>query len=237
MYGWHSDPRPSIVREAVRLERPAGGAWLRLALAAVTLGVVAGVPAAAVAGDAVMRCAETPRVGCTSSVVPERARLIFRNRDRSDRDKMVWKWLSGGATDRSAFGSPVTTDDYALCVYDHAAEPPALAFEAVVPAGGTCGARACWRPVGDRGFKYRNGAGTPEGITKVRLIAGADGRARILVKGRGGNLAMPSLPLGLPARTQLQAESGACWEAIYWPYGVVKNNAKRFGGTAGPDVP
>jgi hypothetical protein len=38
--------------------------------------------------------------------------------------------------------------------------------------------------------------------------------------------------LALPFRIQLQATTGACWEATYDADGVVRNDARRFTGVA-----
>jgi len=57
---------------------------------------------------------------------------------------------------------------------------------------------------------------TRDGITKVVLKEGADGRARILVKGRGQCLRMSSLPLSQDGTVTVQFSNGtACWEARY----------------------
>jgi hypothetical protein len=64
------------------------------------------------------------------------------------------------------------------------------------------------------------------------LKPGREGKAKIIVKGRGKNLALPTLPLNLPLRVQLQADSGACWEATYSEAGVKRNTARGFKGKA-----
>jgi hypothetical protein len=67
------------------------------------------------------------------------------------------------------------------------------------------------------GYKYRNPNGSADGTQGVRLIAGADRRAKILVKGKGENVDMPTLgALAGPITMQLHQSSGAvCWSATY----------------------
>jgi hypothetical protein len=64
-------------------------------------------------------------------------------------------------------------------------------------------------------------------------------KAKMLLKGKGGALSnrpfgMPSPPMGLPLRTQLQVEGGACFEALFETGGVIKNVPGFFKGRASP---
>jgi hypothetical protein len=60
------------------------------------------------------------------------------------------------------------------------------------------------------------------------LKPGANKKAKIAVTAKGKNLALPSLPLALPARVQVQTTNGGCWEATYSTKGAKKNTARRF---------
>jgi hypothetical protein len=66
------------------------------------------------------------------------------------------------------------------------------------------------------GFKYGNKAGTPEGLTNL-LLKGGSRPAQITAKGKGTNLALPTLPFTTPVRMQLKRgdTTGGCWEAVY----------------------
>jgi hypothetical protein len=35
------------------------------------------------------------------------------------------------------------------------------------------------------------------------------------LKGRGANLALPTLPLAQPVTVQLRSSTGVCWDAVY----------------------
>jgi len=132
----------------------------------------------------------------------------------------------GGSTPiaLSQFGNPVSgSASYDLCVYDTNAGPPFLVFGASVPAGGTCGARPCWKQTRNR-FSYTNAAATPDGVKQMTLQATA-GRtgASIHVSGGGSNLHMPVSADGVfllrefpEVIVQLQRnDSPDCWEAVF----------------------
>jgi hypothetical protein len=112
----------------------------------------------------------------------------------------------------------LTTDDYALCMYESPADTTQLT--ALAPAGGTCGSKPCWRAVGSSGFKYGNKDASPDGLQKVSVKTGIAGKAKATVKAKGNNLSaspygMPAPPLTTPVRVQLQVSGGACFEATY----------------------
>src|SRR5262249_60330375 len=108
------------------------------------------------------------------------------------------------------FGNPLTTDDYALCVFGPGGN---LLLESDAPAGGVCGTKPCWKALGIKGFGYKDPLHTPTGADKVLLKAGLAGKAKAQFKARGGNIPPFSLPLPLPATPQIQSETGKCWAA------------------------
>ena len=96
-----------------------------------------------------------------------------------------------------------------------------------------------WTALGSRGFRYRHGERTPDGIQRALVGTGGTGRAKAMVTGTGANLSgrafgLPAPPLGLPLRVQLQAENGACFEATYSAVDVVRNEPGRFRTCADP---
>jgi hypothetical protein len=186
-----------------------------------------GLLAAASLAAADFGCSPAPLQACRDTTRPHESRLLLRSGPRADKHTLVWKWYRGEATPVEAFGSPTTTDSYAFCIYDAGQN---VVFQSVVPPGGSCNANSCWNPVGNRGFRYRNGKATADGLTKFRLFSGTEGRAKIIVKGRGENLPPADLPLALPVLVQLQASNGECWEASYNLDGVAQNDSARFGG-------
>jgi cysteine-rich repeat protein len=187
-------------------------------------------------------CNPTPRTGCRKPTVVQKALLFLKDRSRDSGDKLVWKWLRGAATAADDFGDPFATTAYGLCVYEDVGDTPSLLLSASVPFGGTCisgsTARPCWSalgsPPGSKGYRYRDKERTPDGIDRLVLKPGSDGRAKIVVRGKGTNLGMPSpLDLTLPLTVQLQASNGECWEAGYFEAGVIKNREDFFKAKAG----
>jgi hypothetical protein len=139
------------------------------------------------------------------------------------KDKLVWKWLKGAATDLAALGNPVAGDtDYAACIYSTTGGIPALVMSAVAPGGSSCGGDFCWHPIRTKGFKYVDPPGTANGLTKIVLRTGANGEAKVIVQGKG-----PALPIPPPAdmntllrqdpsvTVQVVNSAGQCWEAAY----------------------
>ena len=73
--------------------------------------------------------------------------------------------------------------------------------------GGTCAGKPCWKATAT-GFKYTNKDLTPNGVKTMQLKAGTDGKATVKVKGQGGNLGMPALPLAPTVTVQLKSSDG-----------------------------
>lgn len=178
-------------------------------------------------GSSMMLCGPTPQSDCRVPARPRAATIALKDGKSDARDELVWKWLKGQATELADFGDPTATDDAALCIYDESGATAELTLKATVPAGGECtsGSRVqpCWER-GDRGFRYQDSERAASGIAEVTLRSGKKRKAKILVNGRGENLDLPSLPLSLPMRVQLQSASGQCWEATY---STAKKNTKR----------
>lgn len=141
--------------------------------------------------------------------------------------KLKWQWINGQATDLADFGDPFVGDRYSLCLFDESGPTPQLAFRAATRAG-LCNGTPCWRTAGASSFKYKDREQAPDGLDTLLLKSGGDGKAKVLATGRGSELPLPVLPLGLPARMQLQAENGQCWEARYFEVGTSRNNEQEF---------
>jgi phospholipase C len=150
-------------------------------------------------------CPPSPVNGCQNAAT-QKGRLQLGN------GKLKWKWLSSGTVAVTDFGSPTTTTNYILCLYDNSVKK----LSARAPADGTCGTKPCWKATGSTGFKYVDKDGTPDGVTKETLKAGAPGHGKVQVKGSGANLQLPTLPLTTPVRVQArQSSSSTCWEATF----------------------
>lgn len=60
------------------------------------------------------------------------------------------------------------------------------------------------------------------------LKSGPDGKAKVMITAKGPHLTLPTFPLALPLRMQLQAPDGACWEGRYLPLGTSRYDATHF---------
>jgi hypothetical protein len=143
-------------------------------------------------------------------VASQKAKLHIRDRSRPDKDQLKWKW-SGAATTMADFGAPPVDTDYQLCIYDGTS---ALISRATAPAGGNCAGRACWRETSSR-FRYNDKELTPNGVARLLLRQGPDGKARITLLVKGFNMQVPAMPVTQPVTVQLKNGNGLCWEAIY----------------------
>ena len=163
-------------------------------------------------------CNATPDMDCRKPTRPGKASILLKDRSPDNRDLVGWKWGRGAATLKADFGDPLTTTDYALCVYDEASGTPTLKLSAMIPAAGMCGTRPCWQST-KRGFRYLDKAGTADGIVSVTLKEGFEGSAQIAAKGLGLGVDMPVLPLQQDPRVivQLRNDLGICWDAEFGP--------------------
>jgi hypothetical protein len=153
---------------------------------------------------------------------PRGASLTFQNDADPAHDSVSWRWKAGSGTAKDDFGTPLTSTDFGLCVY----EPGGLVWSAHAPAGGVCGSGSCWRDLAS-GFGYRDRERTPDGVAKLDLKAGRSGRGNLRLRGRGANLSLPGRGLALPVTVRLiLSDGGACWEAVY--SSPSRNDATRF---------
>jgi len=167
-------------------------------------------------------CAPVPTTGCQAGAT-QKASLLVRKGSTAAKNALGWKWTNISSVDESDFGTPLTSTDYVLCLYDNVG----LEITAQPSANRTCRTKQCWKALGTKGFKYRDKSGTPDGLRSVRLRAGAADKAHIVVKGKGPNLSVPSLPFASPVRVQLKRrDTGECWEATYTH--AVLNSGNEF---------
>lgn len=135
------------------------------------------------------------------------------------RNLLRWRIGDGGLATLAELKDPASgAPALRVCLYDgSSATQPRLA--STIPAGGTCGTKACWKALGGAGgYRYRNRAATPEGVTALKLKIAGQGELQLLVKGKGADLPMPALGLVTPVTVQLAISEGGqtdCWEATF----------------------
>ncbi len=160
-----------------------------------------------------LACPETPLSGCKPPFVPGKSTLQLSNKAVNAKDGFKFKWMRGTRTTLAEYGTPLTSTNYQLCLYDQSG----LRIEVTHPAGGTCAGKACWKATGFQGFKYSDKELTPDGGQKLGLKQGAVEKAKIQFSGRGANLDLPAdlTTLAQPIVVQIHNSDGVCWEAIF----------------------
>jgi hypothetical protein len=175
-------------------------------------------------------CPLQPRSGCLTAEKPV---VAIKNRRNPDKNKLVWKWLGGAATDQADYADPTSTTEYTLCIYDHVAGTPGLSGSVAVPSG------ASWTDRGPKGYTYKDSAAQAVGVRLVRLRTGADTSARIVFKGRGAGLSVPT-PVSAsryfeqsPSVTiELVATNGSCWSTAFAETVTRSNSPTRFAASS-----
>jgi hypothetical protein len=159
-------------------------------------------------------CGSTPipMSSCRRPVLPAKALLLLKTTSPDTKDKLSFTWKNGALTTFNEFDTPPATTDYSLCVFDQ----NGLLVEVQVPAGGTCAqSRPCWKQT-NRGFRYTDSTLSNHGAQSLILAAGADGKAKIIVRAKGLTLGMPAALSVAPAVTvQVKNSDGLCWGAVF----------------------
>lgn len=156
--------------------------------------------------------AEVP-AGCTAAGAAG-ASLQVKFTGIPKANKVQWKWGGGTIPDPTAFGNPLTSTDYAFCIYDDTDATPNLVFDSgLVSAAEDCSGKPCWKPT-PLGAKYGNKLAY-NGIQGLQLGAGVAGKAKLSVKGKGALLPLAALPLASRVTAVLRASNGNCWSADY----------------------
>lgn len=168
----------------------------------------------------VFTAAPRPALSCRTAA---KSTLLIKSNVTTSKDKLVWKWLKGQATtfaDFGVFGVPSGTAAYTLCVYSNTGAVLGVTIPTNSPN---------WTVIGaNKGYKYKDLSGVPDGVQKALLKAGATGKAKAQVKGKGSNL--PTVTLGslpLPVTAQLvNSENNICYTTSF--AAAKKNTTAQF---------
>jgi hypothetical protein len=162
----------------------------------------------------------SPAQACKMPFVGGRAVLRLKDKSPNAGDRLLWRWVRGTQTAKSEFGDPTAATDYSLCIYDEVGGVPVRVLEQHIPAGGK------WTEL-STGFKYRDRSITESGIFAFFLREGADGAAKIVVKGKSHPLGMPPLALQQDSKVTVQlVQRDACWQADYST--SLRNDSEQF---------
>jgi cysteine-rich repeat protein len=135
-------------------------------------------------------------------------------------DKLAWQWSAGAAFNQSVLGDPADVG-YALCVYDQ--ENPTVSLAASVKVEPSVD---LWTDDDPKGLGYKDKIGTSDGVTKVQIRTGDEGRTKVKFSARGISLQLPG-PAGSSyfaqqpsVIVQLVNDLGTCWSSTF----VISNN-------------
>ncbi|MGH7789522.1 MAG: PQQ-dependent sugar dehydrogenase [Candidatus Binatia bacterium] len=164
-------------------------------------------------------CPAAPTAGCAGAA---KSKLLLKQPGDQTKNKLLWKWAGAAAVDAGDFGDPVGDGtSYSLCLYAGTAQ---VALDAGV-AGVTN-----WKTTSS-GYKYSDKTAPGDGIFKVLLKSGAAGKGKVLVKGKGGNLDLSAMALGLtdPLQVQLIRNDGPeCFETTFQVADVSADSGTLF---------
>lgn len=158
---------------------------------------------------------------------------IKRDEVNPAKSNFTFTWQGGSPMMQADFGSPTTvsTDDYRICIYDG----DGLVYEAELPAQTSCGDKDCWSPISDKGYKYKDKAGSVVGVTGAQLKASTKpDRNKVQAKGKGANMSFVQSPgqLSLPVSARVtRSGTSLCFEGLYaTPAEIKKNDGVQFKG-------
>jgi cysteine-rich repeat protein len=159
---------------------------------------------------------EAPAMGCLTS---GKSIVLMKNSADDTKDKLLWKWIKGAELSQMDLADPISSTDYALCIY--AGTTNTLIADAAIPPG------SGWRTVGSKGYKFKGAS--PDGLSLALLKGGTAGKSKALAKGKGAALSDPALPLAYPVTVQLKKDgSSLCLESTFTADDEKKNDAAQF---------
>lgn len=187
-------------------------------------------------------CLSSPPAGC---IVARRAKLAAQQKVTETKQVGSMKLALGDFAEdvaRSDFGDPVfDTTRYDLCVYN---QNDRLIAQFLVDRGfRTCGKKqkACWGPLRDKGYRYRDSERVASGIDSLVLLGGPAGGGNVSASGRRTQKAK-SLPLvtrnlenNSRASLRLMIDNGRCIAATLDDVKVAKEH--RFRARSAPAAP
>ncbi len=171
-----------------------------------------------------MNTAEPP-AGC---FVADGASIDVRDRDQDSKDRIKLSWR--GATPAADVGTPWTTTNYALCVYDTSGEEPSVAATLRLPAG------ASWEDRGAGSIRYKDSAVSPDGVKVFDLAPRANGTSRMKFVASGANTPTPTPVTPLLMFEQdpglvtalINDETSSCWTTTFPRAGNRRHKVDRF---------
>jgi hypothetical protein len=143
-------------------------------------------------------CPASPDGACLSGFATG---LLLVN-EATGSQKLLVKMVGGPAFTQTDLGNPLSSGGtaYAVCIYDNLGG--LVSHLSVDQAGNSCRGNPCWKVLGGappsgKGYKYKDGTLSSDGVSLILIKGGAAGQSKALVKAGGSNL-----PGGITAALQ-----------------------------------
>jgi hypothetical protein len=98
---------------------------------------------------------------------PAKAKIDIALKPDPSKNKINWKWLKGPLVDYADLGTPNTSTNYALCIYDGESGLPVLETRLEVPPS------VLWTTNSTTTWKYKDKLLTQDGVLSIMLKSGA----------------------------------------------------------------
>jgi hypothetical protein len=174
-------------------------------------------------GDACEAC-EAPRSECRPA---GKASLLLRRGRDATKDKLKFAWANGPPFSQADLADPTDATTYAVCLYD---VKGSVLVARVAPGSG-------WKALKTSGYKFKDKTGAGGGVTKLLAKTSPNGRAKLVVKGKGASLDGPeNLPLAAPVTAQVEnLDTGLCVGSVF-EAGEIKKSTDALFKAKGTDA-
>jgi hypothetical protein len=157
------------------------------------------------------------------------ASVQIRKSDDPAKSQIKWKWGKGDLYTHPSLGTPNTTTDYILCVYDSTSGADTHVTTVEVDAS------VLWVNKDPKGWSYKDKTGSQDGVQKIGLNPGSAGKTKAQLSAKGTLVPVP-LPIVGGAyfdqdprvTVQLVNSNGACWTSEFTSADTVKNTEAQF---------
>ena len=178
-------------------------------------------------------CSDAPLTGC---VVSEKSSLKVKEKKVGKESIKVQLQKLTEVTSQADHGSPLMAGGtvYEICIWDQEGFVDSLLVD---QAGETCGKKSkpCWKDKKGKGWDYKDDLTAADGVKKVKLQSGAEGKGKIQLDGANNEKkGQTALPTGLAARlqgataalVQVATSDAGCFTAVV--NDVKKNDGVQF---------
>jgi probable HAF family extracellular repeat protein len=162
----------------------------------------------------ITKCRPLPAKNCDTA---GKMQLQIKDSDDDSKDQLKWKWSGGSAVAQADVGNPATADRYRLCIYDSTGDVDNLVTALEIAPNGA------WVNSDPKGYGYKDSEGAKDGVTKIQIKTGADGKSKAQLAAKGAAIPMPTrfsstqyFQSGSGVTVQLARTGGTqCWTSQF----------------------